>query len=230
MGCRQKAHRTILITSLAMRHLLQQALHVFSAHHSGWIVWNLFLAFIPLVLSAWLFRRKTNKRSYLWWGIYLVFLAFLPNAPYLLTDIIHLIRGAQSGYSTWVIALTFIPLHTTAIICGFESYVLAVINQSYYLKRQGCDRYILWSELATHALCAIGIYLGRFRRFNSWDLITDPGNVFISTLDDLTSKRPVLVIVVTFLILTSLYWVAKQITLGLMLRVRYSRLGIDCLE
>lgn len=84
--------------------------------------------------------------------------------------------------------------------------------------------------MATHTLCAIGIYLGRFRRFHSWDLVTDPGNVLISTLDDLTSQRSVLVMVVTCLILASLYWIAKQITLGLVLRVRYSPLGIDGLE
>ncbi len=183
-----------------MKGLLREALNAFSRRHSGWIAWNLFLALIPLVLSFWLFRRKTNQRSYLWWAVYLVFIAFLPNAPYLLTDIIHLIRGMQAGYSTWVLALVFVPLHASAIVCGFEAYVIAVLNQVHYLKRQGCDRYIVWSELATHALCAIGVYLGRFRRFNSWDLITDPSNVLINALDDLTSKRPVFVIFVTFVI------------------------------
>jgi uncharacterized membrane protein len=213
-----------------MRELLYEALNVFSSRHSGWIAWNLFLAFIPLVLSFWLFRRQTNARPPLWWTAYLVFIAFLPNAPYLLTDIIHLIRGIQAGYSTWVIALVFVPLHVTAILSGFVAYVISLINQAHYLKRQGCTRYILWSELITHALCAVGVYLGRFRRFNSWDLVTDPSNIVLTALDDLTSKRPLFVIVVTFTILTALYWVAKQITLGLVLRVRYAHMGIDGLE
>ncbi len=60
--------------------------------HSGWISWNLFLAFIPMVLSFWLFRRSTRPTPP-WWIIFLVYAAFLPNAPYLLTDIIHTIQA-----------------------------------------------------------------------------------------------------------------------------------------
>jgi uncharacterized membrane protein len=74
-------------------------------------------------------------------------------------------------------------------------------------------------------LCAIGIFLGRFRRYNSWDLVTSPETVLTQTLDDITSKRPVLAIIVTFIALMAFYWVIKQLTLGLMLRVRYARIG-----
>lgn len=197
--------------------------------YSGWILWNLFLAFIPLVLSFWLYRRKTTSRSFLWWLAFTVFIAFLPNAPYLLTDIIHLIRGTRY-VSTWLIALIFVPLHMVAIVLGFETYVVSLINQDYYLKRQGAARFILWSELLTHALCAIGIFMGRFRRFNSWDLVTDPGNILLITLDDLTSKLPLVVIGITFVILSVLYWIFKQITLGLALKAKYARMGKDVLD
>lgn len=206
-----------------MQSRLLEAIGAFSGVYSGWILWNLFLAFIPLVLSFWLFRRQTNDRSLLWWLGWLVFIAFLPNAPYLLTDIIHLIRGTRAGYATWIIALVFIPLHIAAITSGFEAYVIALINQGHYLKRQGQRHLILWSELAVHGLCAIGIFLGRFRRYNSWDLVTDPGNVLLATIDDLTAKLPLLVIVITFVGLTVLYWIMKQITLGLVLRFRQIR-------
>jgi uncharacterized membrane protein len=202
-----------------MRDILQNALEAFN-RHSGWIIWNLFLAFIPLVLSVFLYRRRSTRRSLLWWVAFLVFLAFLPNAPYLLTDIIHLIRATRSGYSAFIIALIFIPLHLFAIIAGFQAYVISVMNQSYYIKRIGLEKYVLWSELLTHALAAIGVYLGRFRRFNSWDFVTDPGNILVSTLDDLTSKRPLIAIVISFIGLTILYWIVKQINLGLMLRFK----------
>lgn len=213
-----------------MQDLLDQVRYAFSINYSGWIAWNLFLAFIPLALSFWLFRRPSKVRDLLWWTGYVMFIAFLPNAPYVLTDIIHLIRGTQSGYSPWVIALVFIPLHVTAIVLGFEAYVVSLINQSYYLKRIGAKTWILWAELGTHALCAVGVFIGRFRRFNSWDIVTDPGNVLVTTLDDLTDKLPALVILVTFVILTVLYWIFKQITLGLKLRVDYARKGLDVLE
>lgn len=195
--------------------------------YSGWILWNLFLAFIPLALSFWLFRRKTLTRTPLWWVLGIVYIAFLPNAPYLLTDIIHLIRGIRLGYSAAVIALFFVPLHLVAILSGFEAYVVALINQGYYLRRIGLKRYVLWSELATHLLCSVGIFLGRFRRLNSWDLVADPKDVLLHTVDDLTSKLPIFVIFVTFVSLTVLYWIFKQITIGLVLRIRYARMGKD---
>lgn len=213
-----------------MRELIDQALEAFSLDYSGWIAWNLFLAFIPLALSFWLFRRPSKVRDLLWWVGFVMYIAFLPNAPYLLTDIIHLIRAAQSDFSPWVLGLVFFPVHLFAILSGFEAYVASIINQDYYLKRIGAQAWIVWAELATHALCAIGVFIGRFRRFNSWDIVTDPSYVLLKTIDDLTDKWPVLVICVTFVILTVLYWIFKQVTLGLKLRVEYARQGRDVLE
>lgn len=191
--------------------------------HSGWIAWNLFLAFIPLALSFWLFRRKSLSRTTLWWVGFLVFIAFLPNAPYLLTDIIHLINAIRDYYSVWIITLVIFPPHLIAIVAGFEAYVVSVINLGHYLQRHGVGKFVLWAELMTHALCAVGVYLGRFKRFNSWDFVTQPHDIARTTIDDLTSKRPVLVMAVTFVILTVLYWVMKQVTLGLVLRFHQSR-------
>jgi len=208
---------------MSIRDLLAEAWKAWNIH-SGWIAWNLFLAFIPLALSFWLFRRKSLSRSVWWWIGFLVFIAFLPNAPYLLTDIIHLIEAIQDYYSVWIITLVLIPPHLIAILAGFEAYVVSLINLGHYLKRQGVGRYIMWMELLTHALCAVGIYLGRFPRLNSWDIVTRPDDVVIIAIDQLTSKRPVLVMVVTFVILTVLYWVMKQVTLGLVLRFRQIRL------
>jgi len=192
--------------------------------YSGWIALNLFLAFIPLALSFWLFQRKNRQRDWFWWLVFLVFVAFLPNAPYVLTDIIHLLRGVQAGHSFYIITLIFIPLHLIAIVLGFEAYVVSLIKQGNYLKRQGAKQYVLWSELLAHALCAIGIYIGRFLRFNSWDLVSSPGNVVMTTMNELTQRRPLVVVMLTFIILAGLYWSMKQITLGLVLRVRYGYL------
>jgi uncharacterized membrane protein len=202
-----------------MESILVNALEAFSKY-SGWIVWNLFLAAIPLALSFWLFVRRTIKRSPLWWLGLIVFIAFLPNAPYLLTDIIHLINAIRAGYSIWITTLVFIPLHLLAIGIGWEAYVISVINQSYYLEKQGVKKFVPISEFFTHILCAIGIYLGRFLRFNSWDVVTQPNVLLTSTLNDLTDKKPLLVIFITFIVLTVFYWITKQITLGFLLRIR----------
>lgn len=212
-----------------MSDRLNEALVALSSVYSGWILWNLFLAFIPLALSYWLFRRKKPTRTFAWWFCFALFVAFLPNAPYMLTDIIHLVRGADRA-SIWLVTLFVLPVHLLAILGGLMAYVLSLLNLDIYLKRQGLERLIPAAELGMHLLCAVGIYLGRFRRLNSWDIAVNPGDVVLTTLDDLTSKRPVLVMFITFIVLTVFYWVFKQITLGLMLRIRYARMGRDILE
>ncbi len=209
-----------------MESILTNALGAFN-EYSGWIVWNLFLAFIPLFLSFWLFLRRTKKRSLLWWIGFVAFISFLPNASYLLTDIIHLIAAIRAGYSIWITTLIFIPLHLLAIALGWEAYVVSLINQGFYLKKQGAGKFIFSSELLTHALSAVGIFMGRFRRFNSWDLVTKPHILVVSTVDDLTTKKPLLVIAITFIVLSILYWLTKQVTLGTILRTKQFLYSID---
>jgi len=195
------------------------------------IIWWIALGLISLVMSVFLFKREKSRRTAVWWLSLVAFIAFLPNAPYVLTDIIHLIKGTSSGVlRVWVIALVFIPLHTSAILLGFEAYTLSIINLAHYLKQKGSERFILPTELFIHALSAIGIYLGRFVRLNSWDLATDPTSVLATTLNALTTKRPAAVVFVTFVILTVLYWIMKQITLGIKLRIYYHKKGIDALD
>ncbi|MBD2339364.1 DUF1361 domain-containing protein [Calothrix sp. FACHB-156] len=178
-----------------------------------WMTWNLFLAFIPLALSIWLFRRNRG-RSWVWWLGFLVFYAFLPNAPYLLTDVIHLIDDIRTIQSVWVITLVLIPLYILVIFAGFEAYVVSLINLGYYLHRIGKSQWILWVELITHALSAIGIYWGRFLRFNSWDFITQPDAVLTKGVEEILGKQPLVIIAVTFVILIALYAIMKRVTLG----------------
>jgi uncharacterized membrane protein len=202
-----------------MRSIFGNALDTFNLY-SGWIVWNLFLAFIPLAISFWLFRRGKVVRSPFWWILFLVYAAFLPNAPYLLTDVIHLIQAIRANFSVWLIVLIFIPLHSFAILSGMEAYVISLINQSNYLKREGAAKFVPYAELITHALSAIGVYLGRFRRFNSWDFVTQPDVIFVHTVDDLTAKRPLIVMGITFIFITVCYWLMREITLGIVFRMR----------
>lgn len=176
--------------------------------------WNLFLAFVPLALSVWLFRMA-RSRALVWWIGLFVFIAFLPNAPYVLTDIIHLVSDIRNQSSVWIITLILIPQYLLFIIAGFEAYVLSLINLGHYLNRQGLSKWVVWVELLIHGLSAIGIYLGRFLRFNSWDLITQFDTIAGSVVDDIARKRPIIVIAITFVIITGLYWLAKQVTLAL---------------
>ena len=178
-----------------------------------WMTWNLFLAFIPLALSVWLFRKKRGG-SWIWWLGFLSFYAFLPNAPYLLTDVIHLIDDIRRVQSVWMITLVLMPVYFVVIFGGFEAYVISLINLGYYLHRTGKSKWIFSVELMTHALSAVGIYWGRFLRFNSWDFITQPDAIITKGVEEILGKQPLVIITITFVILWVLYWFMKRITLG----------------
>lgn len=178
-----------------------------------WMTWNLFLAFIPVALSVWLFRSKRGG-SWVWWLGFLSFYAFLPNAPYLLTDVIHLIDDIRRVQSVWMITLVLIPVYIVVIFGGFEAYVISLINLGYYLHRNGKSKWIFPVELITHALSAVGIYWGRFLRFNSWDFITQPDAIITKGVEEILGKQPLIIIAITFVILWGLYWFMKRITLA----------------
>ncbi|HLO87642.1 MAG TPA: DUF1361 domain-containing protein [Nostocaceae cyanobacterium] len=185
-----------------------------------WMTWNLFLAFIPLVLSVWLFRMKRG-RSWVWWLGFIAFYAFLPNAPYLLTDVIHLIDDIRRIPSVWMITLVLIPTYLLVIFAGFEAYVISLINLGYYLHRIDKSKWILRVELITHTLCAVGVYWGRFLRFNSWDLVTQPDAIITRGIEEIFGKQPLVIITITFVILTSLHWLMKRVTLGFIHQPQY---------
>ncbi len=191
----------------------------FAALSSGFarILWNLFLAYIPVFLSVWLFRWS-ERRSLFWWVILATFVAFLPNAPYILTDIIHYIRSIRQGLSDSIIIFALTPQYLIFLIGGFQAYVMSLLNLEFYLTKIGQEKSIFAVQILIHFLSAIGIYLGRFLRFNSWDFVTQPDELAETLAQDLSHKQPVLAIAITFIILFSLYWITKQINLGLVLR------------
>ncbi|MEB3175453.1 MAG: DUF1361 domain-containing protein, partial [Cyanobacteriota bacterium] len=100
------------------------------------IVWNTFLALIPLALSFWLFRRA-RRRSPSWWLLLAVFIAFLPNAPYILTDIIHYVKMMRRPFPESVLIFAVTPQFFLYLLAGFQCYVLSLINLGAYLRDLG---------------------------------------------------------------------------------------------
>jgi uncharacterized membrane protein len=161
------------------------------------------------------FRAGKGARSLLWWLGFLSFTLFLPNAPYVLTDVIHLITDIELFPSTWLITLVIIPLYLLFMFIGQEAYVLSLIYLGEYLRRQNLAKYILPVELLFHLLTAVGIFLGRFLRLNSWYLFTRPDRL-VQSFSELMGKFPLLVIVISFLVLTVLYATMKELTLAVL--------------
>ena len=164
------------------------------------IIWNLFLAFIPAIVSYFLFS-SSGVRNFFWWLFLIIFIAFLPNAPYILTDSIHIIELSQKEYPVWAIIFILIPQYVLFINLGFGAYAISLVKLDRYLSDYLKQKYIVLINIVSHFLCTIGIYVGRFERFNSWDLIAKPLKVITTTAVDLLNPEKLLSIIVSFFLI-----------------------------
>lgn len=187
---------------------IQISLNLFSQSTER-IIWNLFLAYIPLTLSFYLFRLSAIRHIF-WWVVLLIFISFLPNAPYILTDSIHIIELSQKNYPSWAIILVLIPQYIIFIVAGFEAYVVSLIRIDHYLTNLNlvAQKYLIVINALTHGLCVVGVYIGRFERFNSWDVISQPGNILFTTMQDLLDGEKLLSMAIAFLLI----WLLTEFT------------------
>jgi len=182
-----------------------------------WMGWNLLLAWIPLGLAIALFQTRLPWREQSplqrgWWLVgTALFVVFLPNAAYILTDALHLIEtfGWERSRSTFV--LVILPQYVLFLLMGFAAYAISLVLLRQFLQNQDCHQWSNPIQLMLHGLSAVGVYLGRFERFNSWDLVTRPGPVLVSGLHGLVMARSLLVIVATFLVISVLFWITEPL-------------------
>jgi uncharacterized membrane protein len=135
----------------------------------GFLAWNLFLAWIPLLAAVGVYDihgRGTRLARLI--PLAVLWLLFLPNAPYLLTDLIHL--GSRDDAPLWFDLVLFSAFAWTGALLGFLSLYLmqAVV-------RRAAGFVWSWAFVGGSLLsCAFGIYLGRSLRWNSWDFVVRP--------------------------------------------------------
>jgi uncharacterized membrane protein len=135
----------------------------------GFLIWNMFLAVVPVLMAVVLRALLRQRRAWpLHVSVFIVWLAFLPNAPYMVTDLIHLSHGQPVPF--WFDAALFGSFAATGILLG---YVAVADVQTALAERYG---HLVGSMVAVGSLllCGFGIYLGRVLRWNSWDLVTSP--------------------------------------------------------
>jgi uncharacterized membrane protein len=190
--------------------------------------WNLFLALIPLALANILFRARVRPGP-IWWLGAAVFLLFLPNAAYVLTDVVQLVRHVrrQPYVPVWTIALVLVPQYTAFMLAGFEAHTISIMRLGSYLRSWGRAAWVLPAELAINFAVAIGIYLGRFRRFISWDVVHDPLRLGVQTAEDFSTTAPWQIVVVAFGVLVALYYLVKFINLAVIAAVGLPSSGAD---
>jgi uncharacterized membrane protein len=137
-----------------------------------YLVWNLFLAWIPFAVALVISERGKHGRAGLG-QVALVgaWLVFLPNAPYIVTDLIHL--PTSGADPLWFDAVLYVAFAWTGLLLGLVSLLLV-----HRTVRRALGAVWGWALVAgAVALCGVGIYLGRFLRWNSWDVLTNPGGL-----------------------------------------------------
>ena len=173
-------YRQFLIFLLGGATILSIALYRFRGlwfHKIGYsfLVWNLFLAWIPLGISyaAWIMASNRRLRVLAVTVTAFLWLIFFPNAPYILSDFQHL--GEPSNMvPIWFDAILVIWFALTGLLLGVVSLYLMheIIHREF-------GRIIGWIFVFTVSfLSGLGIYIGRFLRWNSWDLLQQPGDIF----------------------------------------------------
>jgi uncharacterized membrane protein len=137
------------------------------------LVFNLALAGVPLFLST-VMRIAAHWRAH--WtmqvGLFSLWLLFLPNAPYILTDIIHL--GRSTHAPVWYDLALLLSCSGTGLLLGYLSLIDV---QGIVVRRFGPALGWMFA-LVSLVLSGFAIYLGRFLRWNSWDVLFEPTRVF----------------------------------------------------
>lgn len=175
-----------------------------------YMLWNLFLGWLPLLFAALLVWRLRKQRWAKLWNVVLtlLWLGFLPNSFYLLTDLIHL-------QNTGEINLLFdIVLLFTFIFNGYiAGYMSVYLIHRELLKR----RSYTWAHLAIALVflaCGFAIYLGRTLRWNTWDVLVNPAGLLFDVSDGIVNPLAHPQIVVTtgtfFILLCTTYAVLYQ--------------------
>ena len=140
--------------------------HVFTQTSIAYLIWNLFLAWIPYIVSLCWIKKEISVRMFV--PLFIIWLVFFPNAPYLVTDIIHV--SASAPKILWYNSLIFFLFAWIGLLLGMISLSHIHTWIQTHVATWG-------SEIIIFAICLVssfGLYIGRVERLNSWDLFVHP--------------------------------------------------------
>jgi uncharacterized membrane protein len=170
--------------------------------------WNLFLAAIPYLLTASISIDKKGKAQQLKMiGVSMVWLVFFPNAPYILTDLFHLL--IETTVPKWFDLILIISFAWTGLLFGFLSLLkIEKLYTNFFTVKQ-----VAWFSTLILFLASFGVYLGRFLRWNSWDVINNPSHLFFDISDRVVNPfehpRTWGVTILFGFLLNLIYWTIK---------------------
>lgn len=137
----------------------------------AFLPWNLFLAAIPLYAAHMLQKQRSQAMQAVWFAMWLL---FLPNAPYIVTDFVHLRQRPFIPLWYDIALLAFYA--ATGLLLGYAS----VADVQRWVAERFSETKAWICSAAALVLCGAGIYIGRFLRWNSWDALINPIEVMAS--------------------------------------------------
>ena len=208
-----RSARTHFILALGLSTLVSIGFFTYGAwrNHSlefDYLLWNLVLAWLPLVFAVWLLRVLRSKLWSSWEALIpsVLWLVFLPNSFYMISDFIHLqeVQRVDVLYD----AVMFTSFIYTGVLLGFSSLYLIHLQ----LKKRFSDIVSANWIGVTLITCSFAVYVGRDLRWNSWDILTNPGGLLFDISDRLQhpSAYPQMFVTVIsfFILLASMYALA----------------------
>ncbi len=166
---------TLLLSSGVSVAFLLIRIIVTQDYRLSFLAWNLLLAWIPLVM-AYILKlklKKANNIGGMHFALGFIWLVFLPNSFYLISDLIHLQSSGEVSL-----------LYDTAMVASFVINGLLLGYLSLYMVHSLAKNYIgkTWAYVFAQVallLSSFAIYLGRYLRWNTWDVVINPiGLVF----------------------------------------------------
>ncbi len=214
-----RSPRGQFISALGMASLVSAGLFAYGAWRShslayDYLLWNLVLAWLPLVFATRLLVVLRHKLWSSWEGLAtsLLWLVFLPNSFYMISDFIHL-REVGRGDVLYD-AVLFTAFVGTGLALGFSSLYLV---HRQLIRRFG-NRAAGWWIALMLLICSIAIYIGRDLRWNSWDVLTNPGGLLFDIADRVqhpAAYPQMLVTIISFFVLLAglyhLIWRAARL-------------------
>jgi uncharacterized membrane protein len=153
----------------------------------AFLLWNLFLAWVPYLAALRFERAWRRGRPRVFLGLWFcLWLAFLPNAPYIITDLKHLRPLEPIPY--WFDAALLFSAACTGLLLGLLS-----LYEVHRVFLRWFSAGFAWSLVVmTVGLSGFGVWLGRFQRWNSWDVVTRPDALFSDILRSLSQPQTLL--------------------------------------
>lgn len=183
----KKVNQLLLFYSVYCISLLLVRAKLTNSVYLFFLIWNLFLAIIPYAITTHLLTLDLQKTSKIKvFAIIAIWLAFVPNAFYIITDLVHLAKS--DGPIFW---LDLIIVSSHALI-GFAFGLLSLLHFEKIAKQFTSVKNANFLMPTVCFLCGIGIYIGRILRYNSWDIISNPIDLGVDLFQMAISLKSIL--------------------------------------